>query len=78
MAQPKKFAPPEWQGPDGKPVSCLEKIKVLDQNLEEIRQLCADAVEDAVLMGCDPEQIRGVLRHLVDSLDHPLAEQTKK
>jgi hypothetical protein len=78
MAQSDKFAPPRWLGPDGKPVSCLEKIKVLDQNLEEIRQLCADAVEDAVLMGCDPEQIRGVLRHLVDSLDQPLTGRTKK
>lgn len=78
MAQSDKFAPPRWQGTDGKPVSCLEKIKVLNQNLEEIRQLCADAVEDAVLMGCDPEQIRGVLRNLVDSLDQPLAGPPKK
>jgi len=78
MAQSDKFAPPRWQGTDGKPVSCHEKIKVLNQNLEEIRQLCADAVEDAVLMGCDPEQIRGVLRNLVDSLDQPLAGPPKK
>ena len=78
MAQSDKFAPPKWHGTDGKPVSCLEKIKVLNQNLEEIRQLCADAVEDAVLMGCDLEQIRGVLRNLVDSLDQPLAGPPKK
>jgi hypothetical protein len=78
MAQSDKFTPPVWQGPDGNPVSCLEKIKVLDQNLEEIRQLCADAVEDAVLMGCDPEQIRGVLRHLVESLEQPVAGRPKK
>ena len=78
MAQPKSFEPPLWQGPDGKPVSCLEKIKVLNQNLDEIRQLCADAVEDAVLMGCDPEQIRTVLRLLVDSLDQPLAGPPQK
>ncbi|MGE0152539.1 MAG: hypothetical protein AB7R90_07950 [Reyranellaceae bacterium] len=78
MAQSEKFAPPLWQGPDGKPVSCLEKIKVLNQNLEEIRQLCADAVEDAVLMGCDPEQIRAVLRNLVESLGQPLAGPPKK
>jgi hypothetical protein len=78
MAHSDKFAPPTWQGTDGKPVSCLEKIKVLNQNLEEIRQLCADAVEDAVLMGCDLEQIRGALRNLVDSLDQPLSGPPKK
>ena len=78
MAQNDKFAPPTWQGPDGRPVSCLAKIKVLNQNLDEIRQLCADAVEDAVLMGCDPDQIRGVLRDLVDSLEQPLPGRTEK
>ena len=62
---------PVWKQPDGKPVSCLEKIKVLNQNLDEIRQLCADAFEDAVLMGCDPDQIRAVFRELVDSIEIP-------
>ena len=28
-----------WRQPDGNPVSCVEKIKVLNQNLDEIRQL---------------------------------------
>ncbi len=60
---------PVWKQPDGKPVSCLEKIKVLNQNLEEIRQLCADAFEDAVLMGCDPDQIRAVFRELIESIE---------
>ncbi|MGE3906948.1 MAG: hypothetical protein AB7F36_13425 [Reyranellaceae bacterium] len=77
MAENGKFAPPRWLGPDGKPVSCLEKIKVLNQNLEEIRQLCADAVEDAVIMGCDPEQIRSVLRQLVETLERPLGGDSK-
>ena len=39
-----------WRQPDGKPVSCLEKIKVLNQNIQEIETLCADALEDGVLM----------------------------
>lgn len=62
---------PLWKQPDGKPVSCLEKIKVLNQNLDEIRQLCADAFEDAVLMGCDPDQIRAVFRELIESIEAP-------
>ena len=28
-----------WRQPDGKPVSCLEKIKVLNQNIAEIETL---------------------------------------
>ena len=42
---------PVWLTPDGKPVSCLEKIKVLNENLEEIRSLAQDALEDAVIFG---------------------------
>lgn len=60
-----------WRQPDGKPVSCVEKIKVLNQNLDEIRQLAQDALEDAILMGCDEGQVRGVLQRLVEDLQNP-------
>lgn len=31
-----------WHRPDGSPVSCAEKIKVLDQNLAEFRAVALD------------------------------------
>ncbi len=62
---------PVWRQPDGKPVSCVEKIKVLNQNLGEIRQLAQDALEDAVLMGCDEAQVRAVLQGLIEDLQNP-------
>lgn len=37
-----------WRSPSGEVVSCVEKLKVLRENLEEIQQLCQDALEDAV------------------------------
>jgi hypothetical protein len=70
-AQESSFEPPVWKQPDGKPVSCLEKIKVLNQNLEEIRGLAQDALEDAVLMGCDEAQIRAAFNAMLDSLKNP-------
>jgi hypothetical protein len=60
-----------WRTPEGEPVSCKEKIKVLNENLEELGQLAQDALEDAVLMGCDEAQLRAVLRGLVDGLVNP-------
>ncbi len=60
-----------WRQPDGRPVSCVEKIKVLNQNLDEIRQLAQDALEDAILMGCDEAQVRAVLQSVVDDLQNP-------
>jgi len=62
---------PVWRQPDGKPLSCFEKIKVLNENLAEIRQLAQDALEDGLLMGCSENQLRLVLRQLVDSLENP-------
>jgi hypothetical protein len=69
-AQPSKSRP-MWRQPDGKPVSCLEKIKVLNQNIQEIETLCADALEDGVLMGCDVDQIKAALHELIDGLETP-------
>jgi hypothetical protein len=65
-----------WRQPDGKPVSCLEKIKVLNQNISEIETLCADALEDGVLMGCDVEQIKAALHELIDGLKAPHAKKS--
>lgn len=44
---------------------------MLNENLAEIRQSCQDAFEDALLMGCDEEQIRKVFAAVVDSLRNP-------
>ena len=53
-----------WRDPKGNIVACVEKNKVLRENLEEIRQICQDALEDAVLMECDEKQFRQVLADL--------------
>jgi hypothetical protein len=60
-----------WRGPKGEVIACIEKNKVLRENLEEIRQVCQDALEDAVLMGCAEAQFRSVLNQLIDSLVNP-------
>ena len=60
-----------WLTPEGERVSCVEKIKVLNENIEELRQMAQDALEDAVLMGCDEAQLRRVLHALVDGLENP-------
>jgi hypothetical protein len=66
---------PVWRQSDGKPVSCLEKIKVLNENIHEIETLCADALEDGVLMGCDAGQIKEALHALIDGLAEPHAKK---
>lgn len=76
MTSPKTRADPGrdgivWRQPDGTPVACVEKLKILGENLDEIRQACQDAFEDAVLMGCDEGQVRQVLESVVRSIRNP-------
>jgi hypothetical protein len=58
-----------WRSPAGEVIACVEKNKVLQENLVEIRQICQDAMDDAVLMGCDEQQVRAVFAELIDSLE---------
>ncbi len=60
-----------WRSPKGEVIACVEKNKVLQENLVEIRQICQDALEDAVLMGCDEQQVRAVFIELINNLENP-------
>ena len=68
---------PVWRTPEGEPVSCVEKIKVLNENLAELRALAQDALEDAVLMGCDERQVREVSPAIVTGLVNPTANEER-
>lgn len=61
----------KWRQMDGNAISCDEKLKVLNENLAELRQICQDAFEDALLMGCDEAQVREVFASVVDALLNP-------
>ena len=59
-----------WRSPTGEVVSCIEKLKVLRENLEEIQQICQFALEDAVLLGCDESDLRQILGRLVQQVEN--------
>jgi hypothetical protein len=60
-----------WLQPDGTPVSCREKLKVLEENWAEAEAVLRDTFEDAVLMGVDPTALRRMLADLVAGLRGP-------
>ena len=62
---------PVWPQADGSPVSCREKVKMLEENHAEARQVLQDAFEDAVLMGVDEAAMRRILAELVAGLRSP-------
>ena len=64
-------APTPWRQPDGTPVACREKLRVLEENHAELVQVMQDAFEDAVLMGVDESALREHLCATVRSLRGP-------
>ncbi len=66
------IAPPQlWPQPDGTPVSCREKLRMLAENHGELTQMLQDAFDDAVLMGVDEQAFRGILVEMVQGLVSP-------
>lgn len=75
--KPARLDLPAWRTPEGEPVSCVEKVKVLNENLEELRALAQEAFEDALLMGCDEAQFREVIDRLAATLVNPYGRNRK-
>ena len=65
---------PTWLRDDKSIVACTEKIKVMQENFEEIQQMMQDAFEDGLLMEVNEAQMREVLHQLVDALANPYAK----
>jgi DNA-directed RNA polymerase subunit H (RpoH/RPB5) len=47
-----------WKTKTKEIISCDEKLKILNENLIEIENLCQGAMDDAILMGCDEKDFK--------------------
>lgn len=66
---------PTWLRDNKSIVACTEKIKVMQENFEEIQQLTQDAFEDGLLMEVSEAQMREALHALVEQLINPYPKQ---
>jgi hypothetical protein len=71
MSSPDKTPWPKWVRDDQSVVACTEKVKVMTENFDEIKQIAQDALEDGLLMEVSEQQMRYALHQLVDSLVNP-------
>jgi hypothetical protein len=62
---------PKWVREDGSVISCTEKVKVMTENFDEIKQIAQDALEDGILMEVSEHQVREALHKLIDTLVNP-------
>jgi len=66
---------PIWMRDDNSIVSCNEKIKVMKENFDELKQLAQDAFEDGLLMEVSEEQLKKTLQKLINDLNNPLKKK---
>ncbi len=71
MSKPNNQAWPKWVRDDGSVVACTEKVKVMTENFDEIKQIAQDALEDGLLMEVSEAQMREALHQLIDTLVNP-------
>lgn len=67
--------PHQWTDVQGQPLSCHEKINVLNENLGQLRQSCQDVLDDAVLMGCSVQNAKASLLAMVQALSPQVKER---
>jgi len=60
-----------WHDASGARLTCVEKLRVLAENLSELQAMAQDALEDALVLGVDEGQIREALVSLVKDLKNP-------
>ena len=66
---------PTWVRDDKSVVSCSEKIKVMKENFDELKQLSQDAIEDGLLMEVSENQIKSALHQMIDDLVNPYTKK---
>ena len=64
--------PGRWLDDHGEPITCYEKIKMLNENYKELQDICEQALEDAVLMGCNDEYVREIFQNMIAALPSPV------
>ncbi|RCS58557.1 hypothetical protein [Parvibium lacunae] len=57
-----------WHRADGSVIACTEKIKVLNDNLAELRQLAQDALDDALLLEGTEAEVKAAFIETIENL----------
>ena len=64
----KKNYPVFWQSNDNKKIACKEKIKILNNNIDELRELINQIYDEAILMGVKKKQIEEIINNITNDL----------
>ena len=56
-----------WIGKSNEIISCDEKLKVLNENFDELGILIQNVIDDAVIIGCDEKDLKKKINELLQS-----------
>jgi hypothetical protein len=68
----KNIYPKIWHSKNKEPLSCKEKILLLNNNILEFHELANEIYDEAILMGVRKEQIEEVLANTVKNINSKL------
>lgn len=63
---------PVWHNDKSEKVTCVEKIKVMEEGLDELKVIASDLLGDAIIMGISEKQLKDVLVQMMISLEYKL------
>jgi regulator of replication initiation timing len=58
----------KWVDDAGKLISCTEKIKVMQQNLAELKATLQDILDDGVLMEINENQLKEEMKKIIENI----------
>jgi len=72
MGKSKSFIPKYWMAQNKEKISCEEKIKVLNNNIDELQEMISDIYDEAILIGVDEKQLKDVLQEIIINMKNNL------
>lgn len=58
----------KWVDDAGNLISCTEKIKVMQQNLAELKATLQDILDDGVLMEINENQLKEEMKKIIENI----------
>ena len=75
MKNKKNFLPNFWITKKKAKITCKEKIRILNGNIEDIKNLLEETYDEAILMGADPMQVKEVFNKVLKNIDSSLKSE---
>ena len=72
MKSNKPFITKYWIGKNNEKISCKEKIKILNSNIDDLQEMISEIYDEAILIGIDEKQLKDVLFEIIKNMKNNL------